>query len=69
MAFDATEVQSYLKGIEYPASREDVASQAEDNGAPDDLVSALRDMDEEEFDGPNEVMAGMKGALGDDGDS
>jgi hypothetical protein len=69
MAFDVTEVQGYLKGIEYPASREDVASQAEDNGAPDDLVSALRDLDDEEFEGPNEVMAGMKGALGGDGDS
>lgn len=66
MAFDVTEVQSYLKGMDYPASREDVASQAEDNGAPDDLVTALRGMEQEEFEGPNEVMAGMKGALGGD---
>ena len=63
MAFQVTEVQKALKGVDYPAGRDDLARAAEGNGADSELVSALRDLDKESFDGPNAVQAAMKGRL------
>lgn len=64
MGFQVTEVQKALKGVDYPASQEELARHAESNGAPDELVSELRDMDKDSFDGPNAVMHELKGSLG-----
>jgi hypothetical protein len=63
MAFQITEVQKALKGVNYPASKDDLASHAEGNGADRDLVEALRGMDKNSFDGPNAVMKELKGSL------
>jgi hypothetical protein len=64
MALQVTEVQKALKGADYPASREELIELAERNGADEEVVEALRDVDEDEFDGPDQVMAGLKGQLG-----
>ncbi len=64
MGFQVTEVQKALKGADYPASRDDLVELAKSNGAGDDLVSALGNMDKDSFDGPSAVMEGMKGDLG-----
>ena len=56
MGFQVTEVQKSLKGFDYPGDPEDLAKHAEDNGADDDLVEALRGLDKDQFDGPNAVM-------------
>ena len=64
MGFQVTEVQKALKGANYPASRDDLVSLARDNGADDELVSALGNMDKDSFDGPSAVMEAMKGDLG-----
>jgi Protein of unknown function (DUF2795) len=50
------DVQKHLKGISYPASREELVSTAESNGAPDEVVSQLREASRDSFDGPAEVM-------------
>ena len=50
------EVQRYLGGVSYPASKEDLASAAEGNGAPGDLVERIRGLSRDEFDGPDDVM-------------
>ena len=63
MAFQITEVQKALKGVDYPASKDDLASHAEGNGADRELVEALRSMDKNSFDGPNAVMKELKGSL------
>ena len=63
MAFQITEVQKALKGVDYPASKDDLASHAEGNGADRDLVEALRSMNKDSFDGPNAVMKELKGSL------
>jgi len=44
MAFQITEVQKALKGVDYPASKEELASHAERNGGDRELVDALRSM-------------------------
>ena len=64
MGFQVTEVQKALKGADYPMSRDDLVELAKSNGADDDLVSALGGMGKDSFDGPNAVMAEMKGDLG-----
>ena len=64
MGFQVTEVQKALKGASYPASRDDLVALAKDNGADEDLVSALSGMDKDSFDGPSAVMEAVKGDLG-----
>jgi Protein of unknown function (DUF2795) len=63
MAFQITEVQKALKGVDYPASKAQLADHAAGNGADRELVDALRGMDTDSFDGPNAVMKALKGSL------
>jgi hypothetical protein len=63
MAFQITEVQKALKGVDYPASKDELASHAEASGADRELVDALRSMNKNSFDGPNAVMKELKGSL------
>jgi hypothetical protein len=63
MAFQITEVQKALKGVNYPATNNELASHAEGNGADRELVDALRNMNKDSFDGPNAVMKALKGSL------
>jgi hypothetical protein len=63
MAFQITEVQKALKGVNYPARKDELADHAADTGADRDLVDALRNMDKDSFDGPNAVMKALKGSL------
>lgn len=51
-----TEIQKYLKGVDYPASKEDLVSAAEENDAPEEVIDALQDLNEDEFDGPAAVQ-------------
>ncbi len=55
------EVQKYLSGIDYPASKEDVVSKAEEHGAPDEVLEALRGIDDREYDGPTAVSQAVAG--------
>jgi hypothetical protein len=64
MAVQVTEVQKALKGADYPASRDDLVSLAESNGADGEVVDALREMHGDAFDSPADVMKGVAGALG-----
>jgi hypothetical protein len=52
MAFQITEVQKALKGVDYPAGKDELADHAERNGADRELVDALRGMGKSSFDPP-----------------
>lgn len=54
------ELQKHLKGVGYPASADDLASAAKDNGAPDDVVERLRGLSGD-FDGPTAVNEALSG--------
>jgi len=56
-----TDVQKALKGADYPASGEELARLAEDNGADSELAEKLRDIDEAS--GPDDVMREFKGEV------
>ena len=54
--FNPIEVQKHLKGVDYPASKDDLVSSAQSNGAPSEIVDQLRGMSKDSFDGPNAVV-------------
>ncbi len=56
MDFNPVDVQRHLKGADYPATGEELASTAQSNDAPGDLVDKLRSLGGEEFSGPDKVM-------------
>jgi hypothetical protein len=60
MDFNPIDVQRHLKGADYPANGRELASTAESNGAPGEVVEELRNLGEEEFSGPDKVMAALK---------
>jgi hypothetical protein len=64
MAVQVTEVQKALKGMDYPADREELVEHAKRNGADQEIIDALENMDKQNFDGPNAVMKGLRGNLG-----
>jgi hypothetical protein len=64
MGFQVTEVQKALKGVDYPADRDDLVRRADENGASPDLLEALRNSRAERYEDPTAVMKAMSGALG-----
>ncbi len=60
MDFDPDDARQYLEGVDYPASKEDLASAAEGKGAPEELVARLRTLGRPDFSGPDEVVAELE---------
>ena len=56
MDVNPIELQKHLKGVDYPASRDELVSTAESNGAPSEVVDALRNASKDSFDGPSAVQ-------------
>ena len=55
-------MQQYLQGINFPASKEEVASDAESNGAPQDFVDQIRNAATERFNSPEKVLQTVQGS-------
>jgi hypothetical protein len=53
-------LQHYLRGVEFPAEKEEVAQAAESNGATQDLVTQIRNADTERFGSAEEVMQALQ---------
>ncbi len=51
----AIQMQKYLKGIKYPATRDQLIIQAKVNNAENDLISVLEELKDESFKTPAEV--------------
>lgn len=50
------EIQRHLKGIDYPASKEELVQHAQKQGADRKVLSLLEQLpDDEEFDSPTDV--------------
>ncbi|NEQ29127.1 MAG: DUF2795 domain-containing protein [Microcoleus sp. SIO2G3] len=49
------ELQKHLKGLDYPASKEDVISHAEKNGADKNIKWILEQLPDEEYETPTDV--------------
>ena len=48
-------VQKALGGISYPASKDQLVDHARGNQADQDVLDALQDLPDQQYDGPNEV--------------
>jgi hypothetical protein len=60
MEVDPIEVQKALRGVDYPATADELVEYAEDNDASEEVLDALRSL-EGEFESPADVQE----ALGD----
>jgi hypothetical protein len=49
------QMQKFLGGIDYPASKDDLVRHAEQQGADKDVLDNLRKMPDREYNGPNAV--------------
>ena len=49
------QVQKFLGGIDYPASKKDIVKTAEDQGADDNVLDALRGIEDKSYDAPTAV--------------
>lgn len=49
-------VQSFLKGVAYPANKQELIKTARKNNAPPEVISILNDFPDDEYGGPQEVM-------------
>jgi len=56
-----SELQQYLGHTDFPADRQEVASNAESNQAPQAVVARIRDSSIERFDSPEEVLRAVRG--------
>lgn len=56
------DMQQYLQGINFPANKDEVASGAESNGAPQGIVEQIRNAAQDRFGGPQEVLQVIGGA-------
>ena len=59
MDINPIEVQKHLSGVDYPASKDEVVATAESNGAPQEILEALQQMDATDFEGPDDVQAAL----------
>jgi hypothetical protein len=60
---DVSTLNQYLKGANFPAEKEEVASTAQSNGAPQDLVTQIRNANTERFNSPEDVMQALQSGL------
>ncbi|PZF55553.1 hypothetical protein DEJ23_11600 [Curtobacterium sp. MCSS17_008] len=56
------QVQKYLSGIDYPASKDDIVATAEKEGAPDDVLDALKNIPGGDYDAPTAVSKAVTDA-------
>ena len=58
---DGGQLQQYLQGVNFPAQKEEVASNAEGNGAPQNIVDGIRNAAQDKFNSQDEVLQDVKG--------
>jgi len=49
-------IAHYLKGIDFPASKQDLIDYAVDNNAPDELIEVLQDMPDQQYQSMTDLM-------------
>jgi len=51
----AAELEKYLKGVDYPASKDTLLKKARANGAPDEIIQIIQRLHEDRFNSPIDV--------------
>jgi hypothetical protein len=55
------QIQKYLKGVDYPASKEALIRNAKKMGADDSICASLEQLPDEDFQTPADVSEAFKG--------
>jgi len=55
------DLQKHLQGVNWPADKEQAASQAESNGGPQGVLDKIKNLGGGQFDGPQDVIAKLQG--------
>ncbi len=58
---DLGRLQQFLGGVNFPAGKEEVASNAESNNAPQELVQQIRNSGTQTFNSADEVLQTVQG--------
>ena len=53
------DIQKALSGVDYPASKADLVRHAEQHGGNDEVVAALKKIDDREYEGPSGVSSAV----------
>jgi hypothetical protein len=53
------DIQKALGGMDYPAKKEEIVKHAQDNGGGDDVIEALKGIEDREYEGPSGVSAAV----------
>ncbi|MDQ4071778.1 MAG: DUF2795 domain-containing protein [Actinomycetota bacterium] len=56
MPFNPIEAQKYLKGMDYPASKQDLVEHAKSNDAPQEMIDDLEGHNQDRYENPGEVQ-------------
>ena len=51
----AAQIQVYLKGIDYPVSKQQIVEHAKTSNAPENVMSVLRRLPERQYNRPTEI--------------
>jgi hypothetical protein len=60
---DLGQLQQYLPNLDFPASREEVASTVQSNDAPQEVVDRIRNSGKDTFNSADEVLQAVQGKL------
>jgi hypothetical protein len=53
------DIQKALGGMDYPATRAEIVKHAEQHGADAEVLTALKRVEDREYEGPSEVSAAV----------
>ncbi|MCW2577051.1 MAG: uncharacterized protein JWR28_210 [Modestobacter sp.] len=53
------DIQKALGGMDYPATKEQIVKHAQEHGGSDEVVKALKGIDDREYEGPSGVSAAV----------
>jgi len=53
---DAATIKKYLRGIEFPCSKDELIQKAQEEGAEDAVIEALSEMPDEIFESPADIV-------------
>jgi hypothetical protein len=53
------DIQKALSGMDYPARKDDIVRHAEQHSAGDDVLEALRKIEDREYEGPSGVSSAV----------
>jgi hypothetical protein len=60
---DLGQLQQYLPNLNFPAGKEEVASTAQSNNAPQEVVQNIRNAGTDTFNSADEVLQAVQGRL------